>query len=163
MGRRLSTGAPSLLSSSRDTFNNLKAGGVEFGSITANQLRNDLATIPNMNAVTSSGNLLSNVSSIVASNGAVNPAYYGPFTTPVLLGTNVYIYGPTSYTLNMSLNKQVRIHDKLTVGFRLESLNFLNHPFFTSLGSTTSTGTTFGQVSSASGNRTVLLRAFVQF
>jgi hypothetical protein len=136
---------------------------VEFGSITANQLRNGLAAIPNMNLVTSSGNLISNVSGIVASNGAVNPAYYGLNTVAGMLGTNVYIYQPTSYTLNMSLNKQVRIHDRLSVGFRLEALNFLNHRFFTALGSSSSTATTFGQVSSASGNRTVLLRAFVSW
>jgi len=152
-----------MLSSGRDTFNNLEAGGVQFGSLTATQLRNDLATIPSLNQVTSSGNLVSNVSGIVASNGAVNPTYYGPFTTPGLLGANVYIYGKNTYTLNMSLNKQVRIKERLNVGFRLESLNFLNHPFFTSLGSTSSTATTFGQVSSASGTRTVLMRAFVQF
>jgi len=63
----------------------------------------------------------------------------------------------------MSLNKTVRLHDRLNIGFRMEALNFLNHPFFTSLGSTTSTGTTFGQVTSAAGTRTVLLRAFVNF
>jgi hypothetical protein len=159
----ISTGAPALLSSSRDSYNNLEAGGVEFGSLTANQLRNDLATIPNMDAVTSSGNLKSNVSAIVNSNGSVNPAYYGPNTVAGILGTNVYIYGKNSYTLNMSLNKQVRIHDRLNVGFRLEALNFLNHPFFSSLGSSTSTGTTFGQVSTDTGTRTVLLRAFMSW
>lgn len=164
----ISTGAPSLLTSSRYTFNyggagSMDPGGVEFGTLTANQLRNDLATIPSLDIVTSSGNLKSNVSGIAASNGAANPAYYGPNTIAGVLGTNVFIYGKKSYTLNMSLNKQVRIHDRLNIGFRMEALNFLNHPFFTSLGSTTSTGTTFGQVSSAAGTRTVLLRAFVNF
>ncbi len=164
----ISTGGPSLLSSSRYTFNyggasSIDPGGVEFGTLTPNQLRNDLATIPSLDIVTSSGNLKSNVTGIAASNGAANPAYYGPNTIAGVLGTNVYVYGKDTYTLNMSLNKQVRIHDRLNIGFRMEALNFLNHPFFTSLGSTTSTGTTFGQVSSASGTRTVLLRAFVNF
>ena len=158
------SGAPSLLSSGRDTFNNLQAGGVEFGSgLTPTELRNDLANIPNMNELTSSKAMLANIGSIVASNGAANTAYYGPFTTPGLLGTNVYIFGKTSYTLNMSLNKNVRIHERLLFGFNMEALSFLNHPFFTSLGSTTSTGTTFGQVTSTSGTRSVLLRAFVSF
>jgi hypothetical protein len=46
------------------------------------------------------------------------------------------------------------------VGFRVEALNFLNHPFF-ALGTTSVTAPSFGQVTSASGNRTVLMRAFV--
>jgi hypothetical protein len=161
----ISTGAPSLLSSSRDTFNNREAGGVEFGGgLTSQQLRNDLATIPNMHAVTSSGDLITNVASIAASNGAPNPAYYGPYTTPGLLGDlGTYIYAPTSFTLNMSLNKQVRIKEHLNVGFRMEALNFLNHPFFTSLGTLTTTGTTFGQIGSTSGTRSVLLRAYLSW
>ena len=62
----------------------------------------------------------------------------------------------------MSLNKSVRIKEHLNIGFRVEALNFLNHPFF-ALGSTSVTANTFGQVSSASGNRTVLLRAFMSW
>ena len=47
----------------------------------------------------------------------------------------------------MSLNKEVRIKEHLRIGFRLEALNFLNHPFFP-LGSTSPTANTFGQISS---------------
>jgi len=160
----ITTGGPNLLSSARDTFNDREAGGVQFGSgLTSQQLRNDLAAIPNKNVVTSSGNLITNVGSISLSNGAPNPAYYGPFTTPGLLGTNVYIYSPTSYTLNMSLNKMVRIRERLNLGFRMEALSFLNHPFFTSLGTLTTTSTSFGQISSTTGTRSVLLRAYLSW
>jgi hypothetical protein len=62
----------------------------------------------------------------------------------------------------MSLNKAVRIRDRLNIGFRLEASNFLNHPFF-ALGSSSVTANSFGLISSASGNRTCLLRAFVSF
>jgi hypothetical protein len=61
------------------------------------------------------------------------------------------------------LNKSVRIKERLNVGFRLEALNFLNHPFFTSLGSNSVTANSFGQVSSASGTRSVLLRAYLSW
>jgi hypothetical protein len=87
---------------------------------------------------------------------------YGPATTPGAFGSLVYLRNNTSFILNMSLNKEIRIHEKLRVGFRVEALNFLNHPFF-ALGSTSVTASTFGQVSSATGTRTVLLRAFVSW
>ncbi len=159
----IASGAPGLLSSGRDTVNNLAQSGVVLGSgLTVNQLRQDLATIPNMNQVVN-GNLVSNVSSIVQSNGIANPAYYAPASTPGVFSQFIYLYGKTTFSLNMSLNKSVRIKERLNVGFRLEALNFLNHPFFTSLGSSSVTANSFGQVSSASGTRSVLLRAYLSW
>jgi hypothetical protein len=159
---QISTGAPAILSSGRDTVNNLSQSGVVFGSgLTLNQLQKDLSTIPNMSQVVG-GNLVGNISSIVQSNGIANPAYYGPASTPGVFGSLAYIYGNTTFTYNMSLSKEARIKERLRMGFRVEAINVLNHPFF-SLGSTSVTANTFGQISSASGNRTVLLRAFMSF
>lgn len=159
---QIATGAPSILNSSRDTFNNRSQSGVTFGNgLTPSQLQHDLATIPNMSQVVG-GNLISNVSSIAQSNGIANPASYGPAATPGVFSDFTYLSANTAFTLNMSLNKAVRIKEHLNVGFRLEVLNFLNHPFF-ALGSTSVTANTFGQVSTASGNRTVLLRAFMSW
>jgi hypothetical protein len=160
---QIATGSPSILSSSRDTVNNLAQSGVVFGNgLTLSELQQDLSTIPNLHQVTSSGNLVSNVSTLAQASGIANPAYYGPATTPGAFGQLAYIYGTTSFTMNMSLNKTIRIHERLNIGFRLEALNFLNHPFF-ALGSTSVTANTFGQVSSATGNRTVLMRAFLSW
>jgi hypothetical protein len=171
----IGSGAPTILSSARATVNNFNAGsgqvgsGVIFGSgLTPTQLQKDLATIPNMNQVVG-GNLMSSVSSIVASNGAPNTAYYGPAATPGVFGDFVYMYARTSFSVDMSLNKEVRIREHLRVGFRVEALNVLNHPFF-SLGNNSPTATSFGQVSSTmNGNagsnfgRSVLLRAFMSW
>jgi len=159
---QISTGAPSILSSARDTFNNLSQSGVVFGGgLTPGQLQHDLATIPNIHQVVS-GNLISNVASIAQSNGIANPSYYAPASTPGAFSQFVYLYANTGFTLNMSLNKAVRIREKLNIGFRVEAINFLNHPFF-ALGSTSVTANSFGQISSASGNRTVYLRAFMSW
>ena len=159
---QIATGAPSILNSSRDTFNNLVQSGVVFGSgLKPGQLQHSLATIPNSNQVVS-GNLISNVASISQSNGIPNPSYYAPAGTPGAFSQLVYLYSNTTFALNMSLNKAVRIHEKLNVGFRLEAINFLNHPFF-ALGTTTVTSNSFGQVSTATGNRTVYLRAFLSW
>jgi len=159
---QIATGSPTILNSSRDTFNNLVQSGVTLGNgLTLNQLQHDLSTIPNQNQVVS-GNLIGNVSSIVQSSGIANPADYGPASTPGVFSDLLYIRTTTSFTLNMSLNKQIQIKERLKVGFRLEALNFLNHPFF-ALGSTSVTANSFGQISTANGNRTVLLRAFVNW
>jgi Carboxypeptidase regulatory-like domain len=164
---QIATGSPAILSSGRDTFNNLVQSGVVFGNgFTLSQLQSDLTSIPNKNNVVS-GNLVSNVASIVQSSGIANPSYFAPASTPGAFSALAYIRNPTSFVLNMSLNKEVRIREKLRVGFRMEALNFLNHPFF-ALGSTTLTSSSFGQVSStqnastsSSFNRVVLLRAFM--
>ena len=159
---QIATGSPSILNSGRDTFNNLVQSGVALGSgLTLNQLQSDLSTIPNINKVVG-GNLISNVASISQSNGIANPSYYAPASTPGAFSQLLYIRGTTSFQLNMSLNKEIQIKERFRVGFRVDAFNFLNHPFFP-LGSTTVTANSFGQVTSATGNRTVILRAFVNW
>jgi hypothetical protein len=161
----ISSGGPSLLSSGRNTFTNYtgQTSGVVFGSgLTPDGLRDALSSIPDKNRVIN-GALITNVSNLVQSSGIVDPKYLAPNSTPGDLGQLVYIYGKTTYAYNMSVNKAIRIHERLNVGFRLEAINFLNHPFFTSLGSSTVTGNTFGQVTSTTGTRTALLRGYVSW
>lgn len=159
---QVATGSPLLLNSGRDTLNNLAQSGVVLGSgLTAPQLQSDLSSIPNLNHVVA-GALVSNVGNIVQANGIANPAYYSPAATPGAFSQLLYLRNNTTFLLNMSLNKSIRIHERLNVGFRVEVLNFLNHPFF-ALGNTTPTGNNFGQVTSATGNRTVLLRAYMSW
>jgi len=161
----ISTGGPSLLSSGRNTFTNYggQSSGVIFGNgLTLDGLRDALSTIPDKNRVIN-GALITNVASLVQPSGIVDPKFYGPNTTPGDLGQLVYLYGKTTFQYNMSVNKAITIHERLRVGFRLEAINFLNHPFFTSLGSSTVTGNTFGQVTSTSGTRSALLRGYVSW
>jgi hypothetical protein len=160
---QIASGAPSLLTGGNYTFNQLQQSGIVLGNgLTLDQLRNDLATIPDMNKVVN-GHLVSNIGSIELANGTANPAYYAAATAPGSFGEMLYLYGKTTFTMNMSLNKQVRIHERVNIGFRVEALNFLNHPFFTSLGTSSPTSNSFGQISSATGTRTVLLRAFLNW
>ncbi|MGH9416991.1 MAG: carboxypeptidase-like regulatory domain-containing protein [Terriglobales bacterium] len=156
---QIASGSPTLLNSGRDTFNNLAQSGVVLGSgLTIQQLQSDLSSIPDQSVVVSGRALMSNVSSIALSSGAANPVDYAPASTPGAFSQFVYLRSNTSFTLNMSLNKAIQIRDRLHINLRMDALNFLNHPYF-ALGSTTVTGNTFGQVTSASGTRTILLRA----
>jgi hypothetical protein len=165
----IASGAPTILNSNRNTVNQLAQSGVVLGSgLTFQQLRNDLASIPDMHRVVA-GNLISNVAGITQSNGAPNPAYYGPASTPGAFADLLYIYQRTSFNLDMSLFKSIPITERLRMSFELDALNFLNHPFF-QLGNTSPTATNFGQVSATmNGNagtnfgRAVLLRAYLNW
>jgi hypothetical protein len=102
------------------------------------------------------------VSDIIQANGAPNPAYLAPRQTPGVMGSPIWYTGKTSIGLNMALTKEFRIRERCKLGFWGEATNFLNHPFF-GMGSLSTTGTTFGQITSASGNRTILLRGYLDF
>lgn len=166
----IASGAPNILNSSRDTFNQLAQSGVTLGSgLSFGQLRNDLASIPSMNQFGRTGNLIGNVGGITQSNGAPNPAFYGPAATPGAFSDLLYIYQRTSFNLDLSLAKQIPITERVRMEFDVDAFNFLNHPFFP-LGITTPTATTFGQISSTmNGNaganygRSVLLRAYLHW
>ena len=96
------------------------------------------------------------------SNGAVNPKYYRPGETPGVIGYPVPYRGKWSYQLDMSVNKEFPISERVRTGIKLMMFNFLNHPF-QGRGSSTITGTGFGQLSSFSGTRTMQIRAYIDF
>jgi Carboxypeptidase regulatory-like domain len=165
----IASGDPLLLNGGRNTVNNLTQAGVVFGNgFTPEQLQKALSTV---SGGFSSTALISKVASIAtitktatASTSQVNPALYGPASTPGQYGAFVYLRNSNLYLLNMSLNKEVRFTERWRMTFRLVALNFLNHPFF-EIGNTDPTSTSFGQVTAPpptsgrnQGNRTVQFR-----
>ena len=62
----------------------------------------------------------------------------------------------------MSLNKDIRINERMRVTLRAVALNFLNHPFF-DIANSSPTSTTFGQITGASGQRTVQFRGSIEW
>ena len=159
---QIATGTPVLLNSGRDTFNSLSQSGVVFaGGFTPLQLQADLSTIPNRSKSVS-GNLISNVAAVQQASGASNPSFYAPASTAGAFSQLVYLRNTTSFGLNMSLNKTIPFSERINLAVRMEAINFLNHPYF-NLGSTSVTSNSFGQVSSAAGTRTILMRAALNF
>jgi hypothetical protein len=72
------------------------------------------------------------------------------------------MYTKTTFEVDMSLNKDFKITERLRMGINFQVYNALNHPFLP-LGSTSPTATTFGNVTSATGSRTGQLRAYVSW
>src|SRR5262249_47763929 len=110
--------------------------------------------------------LISDIASIAtttATTSTVNPALYAPASTPGQYAAFIYLRNNTSFQLDMSLNKDIHINERMRVTLRAVALNFLNHPFFP-LANTNPTSTSFGQITAPTnaqgpGNRTVQLRA----
>ncbi|HEY7184002.1 MAG TPA: TonB-dependent receptor, partial [Blastocatellia bacterium] len=158
----IATGNPVLLSGGRNTVNNLSQAGVAFGGLTPDQLQEALSTVSGYFA----GNkvLISDVAKIAtvtSTTSSVNPTLYAPASTPGQYAGFIYLRNNTSFQLDMSLSKDIRINERMRVTLRAVALNFLNHPFFNlpPAANLSPTSTSFGQITSASGNRTVQLRA----
>jgi hypothetical protein len=163
----IASGHPFLLNGGRNTVNNLTQAGVVFGGgFTPEQLQRALSTVGGSFSRTA---LISNVASIAtitqtatASTSQVNAALYAPASTPGQYAAFVYLRNNNLYTLDMSINKDVRITERWRLTLRLAALNFLNHPFF-NVGNSVPTATTFGQITGASGTRTVQFRASIEW
>jgi hypothetical protein len=164
----IASGDPLLLNGGRNTVNNLTQAGVAFGGgFTPDQLQKLLSRV---SGGFSSTALISNIANIAtitktatASTSQVNPALYAPASTPGQYAAFVYLRNNTLYTFDMSVNKDVRITERLRLTLRLVALNFLNHPFF-ELGNSDPTSTSFGQITAPAagvrnqGNRTMQFR-----
>jgi Carboxypeptidase regulatory-like domain len=157
----IASGDPVLLNGGRNTVNNLTQACVVFGEgFTPEQLQKALSSVAGDFSSTA---LISNIGDIANINrntnsSQVNSALYAPASTPGQYAAFVYLRNNTSYQLDMSVNKEIRINERMRLTLRAVALNFLNHPFF-ALGNTSPTATSFGQITNASGNRTVQLRA----
>ncbi len=65
--------------------------------------------------------------------------------------------GPGQHNLDFSLFKTFKPVEKMSLQFRAEAFNFTNSPTWNGPGTTVNNPSTFGIITSASGNRTVQL------
>ena len=156
----IGSGNPFLLNGGRNTVNNLTQSGVVFpGNLTADQLQKALGTVGGSFSNTA---LIGDIANIATTNptartSQVNPALYSPASIPGQFAGFVYLRNNNLYLLDMSVNKEIRIKEQMRMTVRLVALNFLNHPFF-DVGNSSPTSTTFGQITTASGTRTMQFR-----
>jgi hypothetical protein len=173
------SGSPNILGCGRYTFNSTADGGCLFGNgMTISQLLNRTATFADYTsangAVVKAGQFdpscncfHTNIADIAPSpgsggNGSVLPQFFQPYAAAGSLGPRIFYTGKTAYTLNASLTKSVAIGERFRLRFFAEASSFLNHPFFAQ-GSTSVTSTSFGNITSASGTRTMFLRTSLDF
>jgi hypothetical protein len=158
----IASGTPSTFLGGHATFNTTADGGVIWGNgLTLSKLLALTGTQEGgFNA--SCTCIKTNVGNITQSNGTVNPADVVAAQTPGVIGPLTYYYGKTQFSFAMSLQKQIRINERVRMLLFAEASNWLNHPFFAQ-GSTSLTSSSFGQITSASGNRTMFLRWSLNF
>jgi hypothetical protein len=72
------------------------------------------------------------------------------------------VKGPGALGLDMALSKRVRINERTMFTLRADAINILNKPQW-GLPSTNINSTTFGRITTATGSRTVLVNARVDF
>ncbi len=159
----MASGHPLLLNGGRNTVNNLTQAGVVFGGgFTQAQLQKAISTVSgsfsNVALIGDVANIATITTSGTTKTSQVNPTLFAPSSTPGQYGEFVYLRNNSLFTFDMSVNKDVRITEKWRLTLRLVALNFLNRPFF-DVANSSPTATTFGQITSASGTRTMQFRA----
>ncbi len=158
----ISSGTPAMFLGGRATFNTTADGGVIFGNGLTPQALLQRTSTQTSGFLASCTCIKTSVSDIVQANGTVNPAYFEAAQTPGVIGSPVYYTSKTAFTFNVSLRKSIRITERVTFNLYGEASNWLNHPFF-GQGSTSLTASTFGNITSASGTRSMLLRWYLDF
>jgi hypothetical protein len=163
----IATGHPLLLNGGRNTVSNLTQSGVVFGNgFTPEQLQKALSQVAGGFTATALISNVANISTFTTSGSTktsqVNAALYAPASTPGQFGGFVYLRNNNLYILDMSVNKEVRLTERLRMTFRVVALNFLNHPFF-DIANSSPTSTAFGQITGASGTRTIQFRGSIEW
>jgi hypothetical protein len=165
----IASGHPLLLNGGRNTVSNLTQSGVVFGSgFTPEQLQKALSQVSGGFSPTALISNVANIATITTSGSTktsqVNQSLYAPASTPGQFGAFTYIRHNNLYILDMSINKDIRITERWRMTLRLVALNFLNHPFFEiNANNASPISTSFGQITSASGTRTMQFRASIEW
>src|ERR1017187_8636216 len=72
------------------------------------------------------------------------------------LGRNA-LYGPSKVNFDVALSRQFQLRERLKMEFRSDFFNILNHGNWSGIGTSVSSGTTFGQVTSFTSPRLIQL------
>ena len=101
--------------------------------------------------------------------GANADEYFNPaaFTVPpnYTFGNAGYnlLWGPGQQNWDLSLVKNTTIHERLTLQLRIDAFSVFNHPTFGNPASDITNTGSVGRITSAGGNRTVLIGAKLFF
>jgi hypothetical protein len=98
-------------------------------------------------------------------NWFYRPAFVSPTAAAVQVGNEKRgaINGPGYNRLDMGVFRNFKIHEGITFQLRGEAFNLANHTNFQAVGTTGTTATTFGQVTSARDNRILQVAGKITF
>jgi hypothetical protein len=159
LGIRANTNTADLVAAFPDNLGNVEVGK-GFVQYFAN-LKTQAAKQPNFGGDTSLPGRFTNQVVVDASGNVIlqNPE---PGTTGNTAVNLPRVKGPGTLGLDMALSKRVRINEKTMFTLRADAINILNKPQW-GLPNTNINSTTFGRITSATGSRTVLVNARVDF
>ena len=141
---RVHSGQVYRLTSGRNTFNNLADSGVILNGISVGELQDMFRSFrpgPNQNAFSADPRL-------IAADGTANSQYLRAPTAPGEFGQIFYMYGTPLVVNDFSLEKIVRITERVRFTVQVEASNLLNHPVL-DVGTTNITSNSFGQSGAA--------------
>jgi Carboxypeptidase regulatory-like domain len=160
---RLQSGRPFLLSSGRQTFNQMDAG-VVLNGITVDELQSMVKVSP--------GPIGNGVyffdKRLIGPDGRANPEFLAVPTEPGQHGQYVYLYGPRLFDFDLGIAKRFRFADRINFNFEALMLSAFNSSSWLvgNVGgaSVNIDSTTFGQTSNmGAGPRAVVLRLQLQY
>jgi hypothetical protein len=158
------SGGPNQLTGGYQTFNSYGDSLVQLQGLSVSQFRNMVLETPQPGSPSVAPYAVQRADSVLLQpDGTVNPKYLSAWTGPGTFGQSIYIYGPWYASFDLSINKNVRIHDRMRFEIQAEMLNALNHPEF-GLPDLNVNDPAFGQVTSSQiGPRNVQLRAYLRW
>ncbi len=156
------SGAETYLSGGYRTLNNIGDGGVNLQGLPLSQFRDMVLEAPRNNQA-GTFSLTRVDPALLNSDGTANQKYFAPWTTAGSIGQRIYMTGAWFWSLNASVNKDIRLSERFRFTLQAEFLNVLNHPEF-DLPTLNPTSTTFGQVTSSMvAPRNIQLRAYLRW
>ncbi len=172
-----SSGAPLTITAATSTFNQFTSGtpvlagkfSKSMGSVAEQPggVVNYFAGLkqiqdPSVNSVTAAQTLQGSFSNFAIADANNNPLLVNP--VPGTLGNLGlrWIEGPKTLNLDMNLVKRVKISETKEFEMRMDAINILNHPLFAAPNLNIDS-TSFGRITTASGARTFVLNARVNF
>ncbi len=138
------------------TFNNLADGGVILTGVTREEIQDAIGVYKTGDPY------VTLIDPKFRSGNLANPAYFKPNTTPGTIEAPFIIYGPGSWDLDMSLNKEARVTERTRLSFQAQFLNAFNHPTFRGTpGGVNSSG--WGTTTSGGSSRVIEFRLRLSF
>ncbi|MFN0108782.1 MAG: carboxypeptidase regulatory-like domain-containing protein [Blastocatellia bacterium] len=119
-------------------------------------------TDPSIAGVTTSQGLQGRSTLLAVTDASGKVLLINPVPGQIGTMSQLYLYGPGSFRLDINLIKRVRIHEDINFEFRVDAIDVLNTPQWGNP-NTDINSVNFGRITGAGGNRIVVLTGKINF